>query len=77
MTDLERYFQERTRERFAALVHRHQDAVFQAAWRVSGDVSTAEDVVQEVFVGLLEGDLTVLTFVGIASLSPLVAQEAH
>ena len=31
----------------------HKDAVFRFAWRMSASLATAEDITQEVFLGLL------------------------
>jgi RNA polymerase sigma-70 factor (ECF subfamily) len=39
---------------FAALYRRHSPAVFRFAWLLTGSESTAADVVQEAFIGLLE-----------------------
>lgn len=33
----------------------HKDAVFRFAWRMSASLATAEDITQEVFLGLLRG----------------------
>jgi len=33
----------------------HKDAVFRFAWRMPSSAATAEDVAQEVFLGLLRG----------------------
>jgi RNA polymerase sigma-70 factor (ECF subfamily) len=40
---------------FLAIYHRHRSAVFRFVWRLSGSVSTAEDVTQECFLALLHG----------------------
>jgi RNA polymerase sigma-70 factor (ECF subfamily) len=38
---------------FQAAFDQHKDAVYRFAWRMSGSASAAEDVTQDVFVGLL------------------------
>jgi RNA polymerase sigma-70 factor (ECF subfamily) len=38
---------------FQAAFEQHKDAVYRFAWRMSGSSATAEDVTQDVFVGLL------------------------
>ena len=38
---------------FQAAFDRHKDAVYRFAWRMSGSPATAEDITQDVFVGLL------------------------
>ena len=38
---------------FQAAFEQHKDAVYRFAWRMSGSPSAAEDVTQDVFVGLL------------------------
>jgi len=40
---------------FDALYGRHRTPLFRFAWRLSGSVATAEDVVQECFLALLNG----------------------
>lgn len=40
---------------FNALYLRHRTPVFRFAWRLTGSLETAEDVVQECFVALLDG----------------------
>lgn len=43
---------EGSREALAALFHRHADQVFHLAYRITGSAEEAEDVLQDVFVGL-------------------------
>ena len=38
------------REAFGEIVHRHQQAVFNAAYHIAGDVHDAEDATQETFI---------------------------
>jgi RNA polymerase sigma-70 factor, ECF subfamily len=38
---------------FQAAFDQHKDAVYRFAWRMSGSASAAEDITQDVFVGLL------------------------
>jgi RNA polymerase sigma-70 factor, ECF subfamily len=38
---------------FQAAFNQHKDAVYRFAWRMSGSASAAEDITQDVFVGLL------------------------
>ena len=38
---------------FQAAFEQHKDAVYRFAWRMSGSASAAEDITQDVFVGLL------------------------
>ena len=38
---------------FQAAFEQHKDAVYRFAWRMSGSPATAEDITQDVFVGLL------------------------
>ena len=38
---------------FQAVFDQHKDAVYRFAWRMSGSAAAAEDVTQDVFVGLL------------------------
>lgn len=54
MSDIKNFQNKPTRKRFSALVQKYQTEVYQVAWRVIGDHSAAEDVVQEVFVKLLD-----------------------
>jgi RNA polymerase sigma-70 factor (ECF subfamily) len=54
------------RRALGALYERHSAAVFNVAWRVSGDWATAQDVTQEVFLAL---PARVAGFRGDASLS--------
>jgi RNA polymerase sigma-70 factor (ECF subfamily) len=42
-------------ECFLALYHRHRTPLFRFAWRLTGSVPAAEDVVQECFLAVLEG----------------------
>jgi RNA polymerase sigma-70 factor, ECF subfamily len=39
---------------FESIYHDHQNGLFRFAWHMSGDHSTAEEVVQDAFVALLE-----------------------
>jgi RNA polymerase sigma-70 factor, ECF subfamily len=39
---------------FQAIFDEHKDAVYRFAWRMSGTPATAEDITQDVFVGLLK-----------------------
>jgi RNA polymerase sigma-70 factor (ECF subfamily) len=45
-----------TRPEVERAFEQHKDAVFRFAWRMSASASTAEDVTQEVFLGLLRGN---------------------
>ena len=38
---------------FQAVFDQHKDAVYRFAWRMSGSPAAAEDITQDVFVGLL------------------------
>ena len=38
---------------FQAAFDQHKDAVYRFAWRMSGSAAAAEDITQDVFVGLL------------------------
>ena len=38
---------------FQAVFDEHKDAVYRFAWRMSGSPAAAEDITQDVFVGLL------------------------
>ena len=40
---------------FLALYHRYRTPLFRFAWRLTGSVATAEDVLQECFLALIEG----------------------
>jgi RNA polymerase sigma-70 factor (ECF subfamily) len=40
---------------FLALYHRYRTPLFRFAWRLTGSVETAEDVLQECFLALIEG----------------------
>lgn len=40
---------------FLALYHRYRTPLFRFAWRLTGSVATAEDVLQECFLALLAG----------------------
>ena len=40
---------------FLALYRRYRTPLFRFAWRLTGSVATAEDVLQECFLALLEG----------------------
>ena len=40
---------------FLALYHRYRTPLFRFAWRLTGSVETAEDVLQECFLAMLEG----------------------
>ncbi|MGH7555443.1 MAG: RNA polymerase sigma factor [Longimicrobiales bacterium] len=40
---------------FLALYQRHRTPLFRFAWRLTGSVTTAEDVIQECFLALIEG----------------------
>ena len=51
--DLVRRFRQGEEEAFLALYRRHQGAVFRFALHMSGNRETAEEVTQEVFLGLL------------------------
>lgn len=39
---------------FESIYHDHQNGLFRFAWHMSGDRSTAEEIVQDAFVALLE-----------------------
>lgn len=49
------YLADPSRRNFRRLIESEQAAVFGAAWRVLGDRAAAEDVTQELFMGLLDG----------------------
>jgi len=51
---LQQYLADPGQSTFSELVRRERDAVLGAAWRVLGDRALAEDVTQEVFMGVLE-----------------------
>jgi RNA polymerase sigma-70 factor (ECF subfamily) len=40
---------------FLAIYHRHRTPLFRFAWRLTGSVAAAEDVIQECFLALLNG----------------------
>jgi RNA polymerase sigma-70 factor (ECF subfamily) len=42
-------------EAFVTLYHRYRSLVFRFAWRMTGSVTTAEDVTQECFLALVRG----------------------
>jgi RNA polymerase sigma-70 factor (ECF subfamily) len=42
-----------TNAEFQTAFDQHKDAVYRFAWRMSGSVAAAEDITQDVFVGLL------------------------
>jgi len=43
-----------TNAEFQAAFDQHKDAVYRFAWRMSGSAAAAEDIAQDVFVGLLK-----------------------
>jgi len=48
------FVEERCEEAFNEIVNRYSDKVFRLAYRITGDVNDAEEVLQEVFIILIE-----------------------